>query len=81
MKFTRDPAYSTSTGPDPVADGEAAADEVAAPEVAAGADELDELEELLDEHAAAARTTHTAPAITAAREARLGGALRKIITG
>jgi hypothetical protein len=35
----------------------------------------------LDEHAAAARTTHTAPAITAAREARLGGALRKIITG
>ena len=50
-------------------------------ELAAEADELEVLDELLDEHAAAARTTHTAPATTAAREARLGGALRKIITG
>jgi hypothetical protein len=70
MKFTSDPAYKTSTGPDPVAEAEADAllpDELAAADAAG---EL-ELDELLDElHPA---TATAIPAITSA--------FRKIITG
>jgi hypothetical protein len=70
--LTSEPAYSTSTDPDPVADddgdGEAAADVAAAvaDELdAAGADELDELEDELQ--AAAVRPRHAMPSAAATR--------------
>jgi hypothetical protein len=76
MKFTSDPAYKTSTGPDPVAEAEAEADAGALlPEELAGADAAGELEldELLDELHPATATATATPAITSA--------FRKIITG
>jgi hypothetical protein len=62
IRFTREPAYRTFTAPEPVgpaeAEAEAAGDDAAAAAdelVAAGADELDELEEELQLAAASPR--------------------------
>ena len=56
IRFTSEPAYSTSTEPVPVgaddADAEAAGDDAALDAGALGADELDELEEELQPAAA-----------------------------
>jgi hypothetical protein len=71
MKFTSDPAYRTSTGPDPVAglaevaDGVAAALLLAA-EVAGAAAEL-ELDEL-EPQAARAMLAHASPATASVRK-------------
>jgi hypothetical protein len=71
IRFTSEPAYSTFTAPEPVAeeDGEAAADVAAALEagvLAAGA--LDELDELEDElQAAAVRPRHAIPSAAVSR--------------
>ena len=71
IRVTSEPAYSTLTGPEPVAedDGEAGADDgaalVAAELEAAGADELDELEDELQ--AAAVRPRHAMPSTAATR--------------
>jgi hypothetical protein len=74
MKFTSDPAYRTSTGPDPVALAEAVAGALLPGELAAAdaAGEL-ELDELLDELHPAMATAAIIPVITRA--------FRKIITG
>jgi hypothetical protein len=67
--FTSEPAYSTSTGPDPIAagDGDALAEGpvAAADGLVAGADEL--ADELLDEHAAADSPSNATPSTAAAR--------------
>jgi hypothetical protein len=74
MKLTSDPAYKTSTGPEPVGDADADA-ELVAPD-AGELDELAELEELLDElQPAAASARKTSPS-TALRETN-----REFITG
>ena len=83
MKFTRDPAYSTSTGPDPVA---AADVDVAAPvagELAGVLAEELELDELLDElHPATVTAAQSRPATASLREALcLPKTLWKIVTG
>src|SRR5215469_15723936 len=79
MKFTSDPAYRTSTGPDPVADAEAAGLLLA--EVA-GAEADEELELEPDElHPATATAAPSRPTAIAFREKRLAEAPWKIITG
>jgi hypothetical protein len=73
IRFTSEPAYSTFTAPEPVAedDGEAAADDDAAVEAAvdagvlAAGDEVDELEEELQ--AAAVRPRHAIASAAAIR--------------
>jgi hypothetical protein len=73
MKLTSDPAYRTSTGPEPVGDADA---ELVAPD-AGELDELAELEELLDElQPAAASAKKTSPNTAALRETN-----REFITG
>jgi hypothetical protein len=73
MKLTSDPAYRTSTGPDPVGVADAATLAVAAGELGV----LAELEELLDElQPAAASASRTSP-----DTATLRGTKREFITG
>jgi hypothetical protein len=87
MKLTSDPAYRTSTGPDPVAVDVGDDDAPAALAEAAGLElELDELLDELQAAAASMTLAHTSPVTIALRDARFMmtlplGALRKMITG
>jgi hypothetical protein len=78
IRLTSDPAYSTLTGPDPVAAADAAAEEgallgaAADEEEAAGADELDELEEELQPAAASPRKANPTTASRARGDRDVG---------
>jgi hypothetical protein len=75
IRFTSDPAYSTFTAPDPVGAAEAAALDADALD-AAGADELDELEEELQPAAASPRKARP----TTANRARVDRYVSMLLT-